>query len=233
MSWSIGSALRTTLRVSRTNFVTFYPATLVCCLPWLVIDLFALHGMLEGAASLITYVFASTTLTYGVIRALHGERPGFGVLLQQLKRTATSKLVWLCIIQSIAISVGLLLLIIPGLFLLVAWTAATPAMIVERTKIGESFNRSMELTRDRRWRILGAYAALLVLLLVTILPALFVVFLLFGEGDVRGTILVWLLTSLFTYAITALSPVLYVMLRCEKAGATIQDIVADLDRSNA
>jgi hypothetical protein len=51
--------------------------------------------------------------------------------------------------------VGFALCLIPGLWLLGIWTAATPALASERCGIGRSFGRSRDLVQGMFWRVFG------------------------------------------------------------------------------
>jgi hypothetical protein len=53
---------------------------------------------------------------------------------------------------------GLILLIVPGVMLALAWFVVGPTLMVERTGITQVFARSAELTRNNRWRLLGLAA---------------------------------------------------------------------------
>lgn len=61
------------------------------------------------------------------------------------------------LLKSIAVGIGLLLLIIPGLFLATIWAVTAPAIVVERASIMDAFGRSWELVRDDFWPVLGAF----------------------------------------------------------------------------
>ncbi|MDP9421941.1 MAG: hypothetical protein M3Q19_03755 [Pseudomonadota bacterium] len=62
-------------------------------------------------------------------------------------------LVGLSLVTSVATTLGMLLLIIPGLMLMTAWSVAAPALIEERLGVIEAIERSNELTRGSRWKI--------------------------------------------------------------------------------
>jgi hypothetical protein len=51
--------------------------------------------------------------------------------------------------------IGLLLFIIPGLFLIVRWAVAAPAALIEREGPTHSIGRSAELTQGHRWAVFG------------------------------------------------------------------------------
>jgi ABC-type multidrug transport system fused ATPase/permease subunit len=59
------------------------------------------------------------------------------------------------ILLGLAIAIGFLLLIVPGLFLLTIWIAVIPAIVLEDRGIGEAFGRSRELVRGNGWNVFG------------------------------------------------------------------------------
>jgi hypothetical protein len=59
----------------------------------------------------------------------------------------------------LAVLTGLLLLIVPGVMLWLAFAVAIPAYVDERTGIFGAFARSGDLTRGARWRIFLLFAA--------------------------------------------------------------------------
>ena len=60
------------------------------------------------------------------------------------------------IMFAIAVAIGFVLLIIPGLFLLTIWAVVAPAIVVERRGPVEAFGRSHELVRGHGWTVFGA-----------------------------------------------------------------------------
>lgn len=70
------------------------------------------------------------------------------------------------IIAGIAIFIGLILLIVPGLFLLTIWSLIIPVIVLEGRSAGESFGRSREIVRGNGWNVFGVivitFAALIV-----------------------------------------------------------------------
>jgi hypothetical protein len=59
------------------------------------------------------------------------------------------------LIAGIAIAIGLILFIAPGLFLLTIWCLIVPAIVLEGKSAGESFGRSRELVRGNGWNVFG------------------------------------------------------------------------------
>ncbi|WP_208354180.1 hypothetical protein [Pseudaestuariivita rosea] len=73
------------------------------------------------------------------------------------------------IVITIAAGIGLVLLIVPGIWIYAAWCVTTPAVVVERAGFG-GLNRSFELTREYRWPIVGLLILLGLILIVISIP---------------------------------------------------------------
>jgi hypothetical protein len=81
------------------------------------------------------------------------------------------------IVAGIGIVVGLILLIVPGLFLLTRWALIPAVIVIEKRRAGDSFDRSWELTRSYGWTVFGslllaflAYAVIQGILTAVFLP---------------------------------------------------------------
>jgi hypothetical protein len=59
------------------------------------------------------------------------------------------------ILAAIGIAIGLILLIVPGLFLLTIWSMLVPVIVIEGKSAGESFTRSREVVRGNGWNVFG------------------------------------------------------------------------------
>ena len=59
------------------------------------------------------------------------------------------------VIAAVAIGIGLLLLIVPGLFLLTIWSMLGAVIVIEGRSAGESFGRSREVVRGNGWSVFG------------------------------------------------------------------------------
>ncbi len=57
------------------------------------------------------------------------------------------------ILAGLAIGLGLLLLIVPGLILITIWSVAAPSIVVENRGVIEAFGRSRELVRGEGWSV--------------------------------------------------------------------------------
>jgi hypothetical protein len=59
------------------------------------------------------------------------------------------------ILASIAITIGLLLLVVPGLVLFTWWALIVPVIMLEGASLGETFGRSRQLVRGNGWNVFG------------------------------------------------------------------------------
>jgi hypothetical protein len=59
------------------------------------------------------------------------------------------------VLAAIGIGIGLILLIVPGLFLLTIWSMLIPVIVLEGRSAGEAFGRSQEVVRGNGWNVFG------------------------------------------------------------------------------
>src|SRR5262249_49361299 len=59
------------------------------------------------------------------------------------------------ILAGLGIAIGLVLLIVPGLYLLTIWSMLVPVIVIESRSAGESFTRSREVVRGNGWPVFG------------------------------------------------------------------------------
>jgi hypothetical protein len=59
------------------------------------------------------------------------------------------------VLAGIAVAIGLILLIVPGLYLLTIWVLIVPVIVLEQRRAGESFGRSQELVSGHGWSVFG------------------------------------------------------------------------------
>ena len=97
----------------------------------------------------------------------------------------------LSLLSGIAVSIGMILLIIPGLFLIARWSIAQPLVVARGDGVMKALGESWERTRGNEFQILIAMLALLILFLAIVLSARF----LFERTDVIGIVVGQLGTS--------------------------------------
>ena len=59
------------------------------------------------------------------------------------------------ILAGLGIGIGLILFIVPGLFLLTIWSMLVAVIVIEGKSAGESFGRSREIVRGHGWEMFG------------------------------------------------------------------------------
>ena len=128
---------------------------------------------------------------------LHGQTVTTDVMF----RTAARKfwpMLGLALLLGLGIFAGCLLLLVPGVILAMAWSAALPALVLENRGVFEAFGRSAALTRKRRWSIflLSFLVGIVVLVAETVLFAIFGGFngIVSGHANAASTVLSSLLS---------------------------------------
>ena len=71
------------------------------------------------------------------------------------------------LLRGILVVVGLILLVVPGVWVYVVFSVAVPVLLLEQTGVGEALGRSRELVKGRWWATFGT-----LLLWGVILPAI-------------------------------------------------------------
>ncbi len=59
-------------------------------------------------------------------------------------------------LTAIGIGGGLVLLIVPGVYLLTVWAVVAPVVVIERRRVTDALGRSRQLVRGNGWPVLGA-----------------------------------------------------------------------------
>lgn len=158
-------------------------------------------GVLVLVASLVSMV-VHTFYQGLVVRLVDDVRDGtldasVGDLFRSVAPVAVPLLV-ASLVVGILVGIGLILLIVPGLFLLTIWSVTAPVVVLEGKGPIEAMERSRELVRGNGWGVLG----LVVLVFVLLFGVAFVAGLI---GAVGGDFVRVLLTFLVTVAIAPLA----------------------------
>jgi hypothetical protein len=181
-----------------------------------------------GAALLIGFV-AGQLAQAGCFRAVAdaylGEEVGWRSSLKFALRRLPA-LVVLSIVSGILTAVGLLLCIVPGVYLWGAFYVAVPVLLVEGSRPFRALGRSRELVRGRWWGTFGvAVVGYLLVAIVGVALSGLIVGVAFAN-PARNTVTGFLLNTfaatvgamLTTPAAAAFATVLYIDLRVRKEG---------------
>ncbi len=102
------------------------------------------------------------------------------------------------LVAGIAVAIGLLLLIVPGLILLTIWCVAAPVVVLEKPGVFAALGRSYRLVKGNGWQVFGVLVAIFA---ITIVLAI-VIGAIGAIGD--SIVVLFLVTLLLTVAIAPL-----------------------------
>jgi hypothetical protein len=156
--------------IYRDQFTLLIPAALVVFVPVALIsgliyagDVSIIGGLLVAAiATIATYWFQGMVVE-AARDILDGRRDHTIGSLVQSVTPVLGPLIVAGILAGLGIGIGLLLLIVPGLFLLTIWAVIAPVIVIERKGAIDSFGRSRELVRGHGWQV---FSVIVVLFLV-------------------------------------------------------------------
>ncbi len=187
-----------------------------------------LDTALGGLVYLAIYMVLGSVLQAALIRAtiedLNGQQPTFGDALSR-GFAVLLPIIGLSLLWTIGVGIGMALLIVPGVYLLLRWSAAVPALVNERRGVFESFARSAELTKGNRWPILGLFVILAIV--VWVLQLALGVVLAVGMsalGTVVASALASLVSTVTSTIMSIALAVSYVELRFVKEGTDVDEL---------
>jgi len=113
-----------------------------------------------GALHVIVLILLSSFLSASLYRLALGELEGETPTPSEVFTAAAQMFLPLfavSLLYFLAVAFGMLLLIVPGVLMALAWCVTGPALIDQRTGITQSFEESARLTRGNRWRLLALF----------------------------------------------------------------------------
>jgi MFS family permease len=163
------------------------------------------HGVVLRFVASIVSIVAGTLYTGFVVTLVADVRDGkrdfsAGELISSASE-AIPRLIGNGILLGIAVAIGFLLLIVPGLYLLTIWAVVAPAIVAERRGVLEAFGRSHELVRGHGWTVFGA---IVVAFLILILVGIFAAILGAAIGDLTGRIIFAIIANILVAPFPAL-----------------------------
>jgi len=186
----VGETLDVAIKLYRRNATTLWTIVALVVIPLQILDViirrvslpsdvFLSNGTLysfsgQGTGSVIVVVLASflvAVATYiatgavfeALISAYLGRPTTWRSSLAHAQTRAAS-LIWLAVLTTVFVMIGFILLVLPGIWLLVAISVAVPALMFEGVGGFAAMKRSMELVDGRWWATLGRLLAAYVLL---------------------------------------------------------------------
>jgi hypothetical protein len=159
--------------IYKDQFTLLIPAALVVFVPVAILsgliyagDIGVLGALIvAGIGTVATYWFQGMVVE-AARDILDGRRDHTVGSLVRSVAPVVFPLVVAGILAGIAIAIGLVLLIVPGLFLLTIWAVLAPVIVIERRDVMDAFGRSRELVRGNGWQVFGVIVVLFLLQLV-------------------------------------------------------------------
>ena len=188
-------------------------------------------GWGEGIANIVAFILSlivQGAIAYGVIQSLVGKEFTIGQSLS----AASSRLGALfltSLVIAIAVMIGVLLLVVPGVILAMMFAVAIPVCIAERAGVGESLSRSRYLTKGSRWAIFGAFLTVGLLFVVAALIVGALVGLLIGAAPMAMALVELIVSALGSAFSSILVAVMYNDLRVDKDGVDTTQIASVFD----
>lgn len=223
--WNALTALRAAYDAYRDNYVPLSAVTMIWLMPTFVLDALGVGARVQTAYEFLAGGLLLVGLAPSVAESLLGHPvPVRDCLAMSFARQRAGSPL-LALIMVFGIAGALVLLVLPGIYLLAAWSVAAPVMAAEKAGATTALRRSMILTRHRLFRI-G---------IVVVVYAVAVFFLIMGGKVLAATVsdaafwdrlISFLVTAIVLPLTACLSTVLYCLLRFDKEGITLE-LVSD------
>lgn len=221
----IGGVLSRVFNTYKDNAIVLLGGALVVFLPVAIVNALLrtnlrsfIVGVLVAVVSTIgTYLFQGMVVQ--LVRDVQDGRrdSSMGQLFSSVV-PVLGALIAVGILGGLGVGIGLLLLIVPGLFLLTIWAVISPVVVVERPGIIPAFERSRELVRGNGWQV---FAVIVLFFVLNFVASLLITGIIVGASPtVIGVGLAQLLVSVLISPLSALAAAtMYFQLRALKEGA--------------
>jgi hypothetical protein len=127
-------------------------------------------GVVGALLAAIVSIVAAFLLQAALIKAVEDVRDGRVDLsireTLDAARPFIARVAGASILAALGIGIGLVLLLVPGLFLLTIWCLIVPVIVLEGVGVGAAFGRSRELVRGHGWQVFGTIVVVFALFIV-------------------------------------------------------------------
>jgi hypothetical protein len=164
-----GRVFERVFKIYGEQFTLLIPAALLLFLPVALINGLlrdeggVLLSLVAAAVSVIATYWYQGMIVEAVRDILDGRRDHTIGSLFSSAAPFIGTLFLAGVLAGIGIAIGLILLIVPGLFLLTIWAVIVPSIVIDRTGVLGAFGRSRELVRGNGWRVFGVIVVLFLL----------------------------------------------------------------------
>lgn len=180
---------------------------------------------LAQGATMLLFLVEAGAITHGVIHHLAGKKVSLGGMIAAgLKRAVPLLVVGL--LCYVVVVLGLLLLVVPGIWLACALAVVMPAVVVERPGVFGALKRSFAITKGKRFSIFVVFLVLFAVMLattglVTVFPMLTASF-----SPIAGVVIGQLLNASLGTLFWVAPGVVYHDLRVAKEGVETAQLAA-------
>lgn len=232
---SAGSLVQDAFGITFSTFLPVAVVTILVSIPSLLYTMYFLNRFELGAiqdaqmsrfllhsgglmvTSFLSQILAAAALTHVVGRRLRKESIVLGASIGLALRRLVI-LIPLFIVQTLGIFFGFLLLIFPGVILILGWSVAVPAVVIEGLGVSQANRRSWDLTTTYRGTI---FLALLLLGILNFGVRWGVSLLVTGTKAVTIDIAIG---TFFTAVYAVLMALIYFRLRAGDEGTPIEQV---------
>jgi hypothetical protein len=232
----VGSVMNKTFSILGRQFGKFVLLALVPMIPVFLVALGALSSggatsqsgiaiaaVLTGLLTFVLQILAQATSLYGAFQEMRQQPFTIGDSLR-IGLARTIPVIGVGILVGLAMMLGFLLLVVPGVIIGCMLYVAIPACVIEKLGVTASMSRSSALTKGYRWQIFGLFLLVMVISFV----GAFVLARIGGAGLIGQT-----LTFAWQVVLTAfsavLSAVIYHDLRVAKEGIDLDTLANVFD----
>lgn len=225
------------MSVFGANLVPFCVLALILMIPSLIYTLAVVANLDPTAAyspsallaiviQMVLSQLIAAAITYGSFQYLRGQPVGIGEALSR-GLSLILPMIGVAILAGLAIGLGFILLIVPGIIIAVMLWVAIPAAVVERPGVVASLSRSAELTKGYRWPVFGILVIIVVLAMVVGFVIQFVLAMI--GGPTLYALGNWVVNAVFGAFSATVAAVGYYFLRVAKEGVDINEIAKVFD----
>jgi hypothetical protein len=220
---SAAEVIDAAVQLVREHYPTLVSVSAVALTPLLLLAPFAgvIPRIVMNIASIICAGYAEGCLIFGVAAVYTGEPiPSVGALLRAGNRVA-GRVIRIVVTRSIATGIGLLLLIVPGLFIYAYYLLATPAAALEDLKMRRALERGEALARGEYGRLIKIAVLTGAIYVVLIFGAIFATALL-SNSEALASLASTVVQILVFPAYVATTVLLYYDIRERREGLDIE-----------
>lgn len=157
---SVGETLRQTSAIYRDQAGVLLPVAFWLFLAAAIAEALTLHVLALFWLGSVVSLAVGTLYQGMVVRLVKELREGRRELSVRELAGSVMPVFWRLIGAGLLIGLGivggLLLLIVPGFYLLAIWAVVAPVIVIERRRVTEALGRSRQLVRGSGWPVLGA-----------------------------------------------------------------------------